>query len=367
MNAWADDFDDQPPTYLQPGPPPLHHYESYSSMPWKSGVSTPSFNLAPGNGVFHNEARSPMPPTMHRTFNNVPASQRIVSYGEPPSSVVEDTCLDEADSFFDDGQDMEETAAKTGQVLRTLYFTGFNSRTTYRDLCSVIKGGKLLSISMRSEKSATVTFLDAAADYLAWVRRNDIYLNGKRVEVRWAERQFKLNGHIQNKIENGATRNILIRNALEKGFTEAQIRDDMEHIHNLVVIEVRFLDGHAYIYTNSVHNALFAKTCMMSRTTYRGCKISFFPDECDQPLPARTVVPKAMPTEPARKKTPLANRFDMLNVDGTSSASGDSNEENRTPKQSLSMDDDDDDDDEAIGFTTRHGVSLHFLDSDSTA
>ena len=306
-----------------------------------------------------------MPPTTQRTFNNVPASQRFVSYGEPPSSVVEGTFLDEADSFMDDDQDMEETAAKNGQAMRTLYFTGFNNRTTYRDLCSVIKGGKLLSINMRSEKSATVTFLDSAADYLAWVRRNDIYLNGKRVEVRWAERQFKLNGHIQNKVADGATRNILIRGAVEKGFTEAQIREDMEHIHGLVVIDIQFRDGSAYVYCNSVHNALFAKTCMMSRTAYRGCKISFFPDECDQPLPARAVVEKTMPVEPARKKTPLANRFDMLNIDGTSSASGSSNEENRTPKHSVSMDDDDDD--ETIGFTTRHGVSLRFLDTDSSA
>lgn len=369
MNAWADDFDDSSPTTLQPAPPPLHHYETCSSIPWKSGVSVPTFSLAPGNAVCHNEARSPIPPMTHRTFNNASGPQRLASYGAHPSCYMEDACVDEADSLLDEGPDVEETDAKTGQILRTLYFTGFNSRTTYRDLCSVIKGGKLLSISMRSEKSATVTFLDAAADYLAWAKRNDVYLNGRRVEVRWAERQYKLNRHIQNKIDSGATRNLLIRNAVEKGFTETQIRDDMEHIHNLVVIEVRFIGGSAYVYTNSIPNALFARTCMMSRTTYRGCKISFFPDECDQPLPARAVAPKAMPMESAsRKAPPLANRFDMLNLDGTSSVSGSSDEEHRTPEQSSLPDDDEEDEDEedAIGYTSRHGVSLHFLDSDST-
>ncbi|KAF2210220.1 hypothetical protein CERZMDRAFT_21401, partial [Cercospora zeae-maydis SCOH1-5] len=203
---------------------------------------------------------------------------------------------------------------------RTLYFTGFNSRTTYRDLLSVIKGGKLLTVTLRSEKSATVTFLDAAADYLAWVKRNDVYLHGKRVEVRWAEHQFHLNSHIQNKIDTGATRNILIRNATEKGLTETRIRDDLEHIHNLVVIDVKFRDGNAYVYTNAVHNALFARTCMMSRTAYRGCKISFFADECDVPLPTRPVAPKIVPKGELVKSVPLANRFDMLDIDDTSSS-----------------------------------------------
>lgn len=43
------------------------------------------------------------------------------------------------------------------------------------------------------------------------------------------------------------------------------IKDDLEHIHNLVVIKVEFLGGSCYIKTNSVHNAMFARSCMMSR------------------------------------------------------------------------------------------------------
>jgi hypothetical protein len=39
----------------------------------------------------------------------------------------------------------------------------------------------------------------------------------------------------------------------------------MDHIHNLVVIKVEFLGASCYIKTNSVHNAMFARTCMMSR------------------------------------------------------------------------------------------------------
>lgn len=47
--------------------------------------------------------------------------------------------------------------------------------------------------------------------------------------------------------------------------TRQGIKDDLEHIHNLVVIKVEFVGGSCYIKTNSVHNAMFARSCMMSR------------------------------------------------------------------------------------------------------
>lgn len=172
--------------------------------------------------------------------------------------------------------------------------------------------------------------------------------------MKWADRQFQLNNHIANKIANGATRNLVIHSAVEKGMTEQQIRDDMEHIHNLIVIDVVFRSGSAYVSMNSVHNALFARTCMMSRSTYKGCKIEFYRDECDVPLPAKTFVPKTVGVERMKKAAPVSNRFDMLNMDGSE---GSSDEENRTPS--------DDDDDQTLDTTSHVGVSLNFLDSDS--
>lgn len=151
---------------------------------------------------------------------------------------------------------------------------------------------------------------------------------------------------------NGATRNLLVRNALGNGLTEALIRDDMEHIHNLIIIDITFRNGDAYVSTNSVHNALFARTCMMSRTTYKGCKVGFFQDECDAPLPAPSLRMRGPPPEPVKKKAPLANRFDLLNMDGGDNSS---DEENRAPAEV-------DSDDETIDMTASHGVSLNFLD-----
>ena len=69
---------------------------------------------------------------------------------------------------------------QSGQPQRTLSFTGLSHRTTYIDLMSVLKGGKIISAILRSS-SALVTFATGAAEFLAWSKRNDIYLQGKRV------------------------------------------------------------------------------------------------------------------------------------------------------------------------------------------
>lgn len=95
-----------------------------------------------------------------------------------PPSVADGSASISSDSLMDSDN---ARAQQGGPILRTLYFVGFNGRTSYRDLLSVIKGGKILSVNIRSEKSATVSFLDAAAHYLNWTKRNDVYLNGKRV------------------------------------------------------------------------------------------------------------------------------------------------------------------------------------------
>lgn len=83
-----------------------------------------------------------------------------------------------------------------------------------------------------------------------------------QVEIRWNERQFMLPGHVAHKIYGGATRNFVIRNIGLK-HTENSIRDDLDHIHNLVVIKLTFKGQDVHVSTNSVHNAIIARTCMM--------------------------------------------------------------------------------------------------------
>ncbi|KAK4619707.1 Negative regulator of differentiation 1 [Fulvia fulva] len=377
VDSWADDYDDQPMPYCQPKPFVSGPSKS-NGMSWRSNSNTGGFNLAPGSGAFKTVEQQPSQASLQ-----VPNVNRNVSYGVTPSSVPEDNAF-EADSFMDDGNTELDTTARgrAGETLRTLYFCNLSPKTSYKDLASVIKGGKVLSITIRSERSATVTFLDAAADYLTWSKRNDVYLHARRVEVRWAERQSNLNGHIANKITNGATRNILIRNAVDKGLTEQRIRDDMEHIHGLVIIEVTYQSGNAYVSTNSVHNALFARTCMMSRSDYRGCKIEFYPDECDVALPARAKPTPTAASEPTKRHMAPNNRFDMLNMSSNGSSGSDEGvwrhqlgsgnhaitdclAENRDPLAELEGDSDDEVD--SVHIVPRAGVRLDFLDSESTA
>ena len=152
----------------------------------------------------------------------------------------------------------------------------------------------------------------------------------------WNDRQFTLPGHVASKIQAGATRNLLIRN-IHPNITEGRIREDLDHIHNLVVIDVTFLNTDAYISLNSVHNSLYARTCMMSRGAYKSMKIEWFPDECAQPLPKTMPTPHKQTPQPTTKKNnPMANRFEMLNIDGTEDGS-------------LS---DNDDKDQLTGFTS---------------
>jgi hypothetical protein len=64
---------------------------------------------------------------------------------------------------------------------RTILFTNLSEKTTHRDLTSIIRGGKLLDIYLRNDRSATVSFVEGAAEFLAHAKRNDIYLHTKRV------------------------------------------------------------------------------------------------------------------------------------------------------------------------------------------
>lgn len=157
-----------------------------------------------------------------------------------------------------------------------------------------------------------------------------------KVEFAWNDRQFVLPGHVANKISNGATRNLVIR-GVHPNITEQKIREDLDHIHNLVVISVSYQSGDAHLSLNSIHNGLFARTCMMSRTMYRGMKIEWYPDECALPLPKQPWLPrKESVPRPIKKTTAALNRFQLLNIDGTEDGSDDASEDDASDNIMLS-------------------------------
>ncbi|KAI0597664.1 hypothetical protein F4775DRAFT_559154 [Biscogniauxia sp. FL1348] len=217
---------------------------------------------------------------------------------------------------------------------RTVSLSGLPDNVTHWDITTVVRGGPLLEIFVRaSEHLAYVSFLleDDAVRFCDHARKNDIYIKNKRILVRWADRQFHLAGHVAGKIVAGATRNLIIRRC-DPRHTEESIRDDLEHINNLVVIKIDFIGNSCFIKTNSVHNAIFAQLCMMSRAKYKGSKIEWDVDECNQPIETiqqptqkptqpttqkttQKTPPKPQHVLPAKKTIDLQNRFDTLRID----------------------------------------------------
>lgn len=67
---------------------------------------------------------------------------------------------------------------------RSIIFKNLSDRTTHQDLVHVVRGGLLLDVHLRSQdKSAIVSFAQgsAAQEFFAYVRRNDVYIHGRRV------------------------------------------------------------------------------------------------------------------------------------------------------------------------------------------
>ena len=64
---------------------------------------------------------------------------------------------------------------------RTLHVTGLPAGSTYKDLVDAVRGGRVLDIVKFKDHSAKVTMLEGAAEFLAYVKRNDLYIKNKRV------------------------------------------------------------------------------------------------------------------------------------------------------------------------------------------
>lgn len=139
----------------------------------------------------------------------------------------------------------------------------------------------------------------------------------EQVEVFWADRQRYMPGHIEHKIVRfGASRNLVIRFPKE-GMTPENVRDDLEHIDRLELVEIRMLEGrHLLVCTNDIGLAVVARTCMCSRLIYKGSRVDFFPDECGEPLPQVVQRPRGVEVQcPSPKKSfNSLNRFQLLQL-----------------------------------------------------
>lgn len=133
----------------------------------------------------------------------------------------------------------------------------------------------------------------------------------------WSDHQYFLPGWLANKIGNGATWNLAIRR-LDPKITETQIREDLKHIDKLVIVNISFANGDAYLSLSSVRSSLFARTCMMSRKTYKGLQIEWDADECALPLPPTpNTAKKAKAPASNSNGNSMVNRFQLLDMDSS--------------------------------------------------
>lgn len=242
---------------------------------------------------------------------------------------------DEKDEYDSSSKSGRSSAVSTGQ--RTVMIRGLPDRVTHHDITDAVRGGALLDIFLRArEHMASISFVEesAAQEFLHYVKQHGLYVAGKRVEALWSERQFYLPPYVRTKINNGATRNLMISN-VNPNISEALIRRDLEHIHNLIVISVDYKNGNAYISTNSVHNALFARSCMMSRFSYKRMRISFYPDECADPFPKHHTIPKVDPPARVTKPAPVPNRFQLLSIEDSDDEDYNNDHDELTGRPSL--------------------------------
>ena len=67
---------------------------------------------------------------------------------------------------------------------RTIFVKNVSDRATHKDLVDFVRGGLALDMYLRShERSASISFVEgsAAQEFMSHVKRNDIYVHGKRV------------------------------------------------------------------------------------------------------------------------------------------------------------------------------------------
>lgn len=305
------------------------------------GHSTTNQFLDPSTRINPSNSRAPVTPVHSRHTSKSPSS-KLLADRKGSSQHPGNSGYDEV--YFPDGTEIDERVSShvprseqpsmPRMDQRTIILRNLADRTTHRDIVNFVRGGMLLDVYFRyADKSANVSFVHGAAaqEFMAYMKRNEVYLHGRIVAFAWSDRQYTMPNYIANKIGIGATRNLVIRRLYPK-ITENRIREDLDHIHNLVIIDLFFANGDAYLSLSSVRSSLFARTCMMSRVTYKGLQIEWYPDECALPLPQTPTPMKKEKVPPSDSNGKLmVNRFQLLNMDEGATEDGSSFGEENEP------------------------------------
>ncbi|KAI0122101.1 hypothetical protein F4814DRAFT_457904 [Daldinia grandis] len=161
----------------------------------------------------------------------------------------------------------------------------------------VIRGGSVLSLRLTSAvRTAFLSFVheERAMSFYDHVQKHGLYVQHKKIRVSWGPRPRYINSELAAGIRN-----------CEGKLTEREIREDMEHIKKLVIIEVMFSDGHCHIKTNSILDA------MMTKIKYQNWAIQWDHDECSWPFKKGT--PSKKPAARGRNRFTYFRKEDKDN------------------------------------------------------
>ncbi|CAF3508386.1 unnamed protein product [Fusarium graminearum] len=206
---------------------------------------------------------------------------------------------------------------------------------THGEVATIVRGGPLLEIFVRAkDNSVTVSFVretDAVA-FLDYTRTCGLYFKDRKIHAKWSDYQYVVKGQVAYHAARGASRNFVIRKR-DPNTTAQSLREDLDHIHNLHVIDIEFNKDNCFVSTSSINSAIFARNCLLSRSEYKNSRIEWIADECAQPLdtlPCDAKAPilcvkedsSAAPAHPSRKNL-MGNRFQLLDLSDTDTSNGD--------------------------------------------
>ncbi|ETI27460.1 hypothetical protein G647_09650 [Cladophialophora carrionii CBS 160.54] len=251
--------------------------------PDRSGMS--DWTPAPTARPFVPRATRSTTSNRHQNLSALPTTHDPSNPCSPEVARADGSVLGQ---LTEDAQETENACSENTTDKRSLVITGLPPATTLQRVAKLLKGGAILQMYLSKRHcSAHVSFVDpiSAESFLEYAQTNEIDIQGKKLTVSWDDQQRFIKPHLANLIAfSGLTRNLVIRFAKEE-WTAQDIREDLEHIHQLQIVDLFFRNGHAYLSLNSIQHALTARTCMHSQLKYKRLKIDSWPDDCAQPLP----------------------------------------------------------------------------------